>query len=56
MTQKVLAKEVGITERNLQNIEYGNSMPNVYLAKRIAKALNKMVEEVFSEEENEDKR
>jgi putative transcriptional regulator len=47
LTQSKLAKEAETSVTQVQNIEYGDSAPNVYLARHIAKALNTTVEEIF---------
>jgi putative transcriptional regulator len=47
MKQTDLAREVGIFQSEISDIERGIRKPNVYLAKRIAKALGKDVSEVF---------
>ena len=48
MTQAQLAEKAKISVTQLQNIEYGNSAPNVYLAKRISQVLGTTVEEIFT--------
>jgi len=42
-----LAKKANTSVTQIQNIEYGDSAPNVYLAKRIATILNSTVEDLF---------
>ncbi|MEM1670233.1 MAG: helix-turn-helix domain-containing protein [Candidatus Methanomethylicaceae archaeon] len=42
-----LAKKVGIHQSEISDIEIGKRKPNIYLAKRIAEALEKDVNEVF---------
>lgn len=46
-TQAQVAKEVGISAAQYQNIEYDKSTPSVRTAIRITRALNTTVEEVF---------
>jgi putative transcriptional regulator len=47
MKQTVLAKRVGVFQSEISEIETGERKPNVYLAKRIAKALGVSVDEIF---------
>lgn len=47
MLQEELSIEVGITRPYLSNIETGNKKPSVFLALKIAKVLNKNVEDLF---------
>ena len=47
MTQKQLAKVVGIAEQMYQVYEYNQKTPNVRTAIRIARALNTTVEELW---------
>jgi DNA-binding XRE family transcriptional regulator len=46
-TQKRLAGETGVSEVSIQNIEYGECAPTIYLAKKIAAALGATVDELF---------
>lgn len=46
-TQLQVAEKAQLSERGYQYIEAGNRTPNVYLATKIAKALNVTVEELF---------
>jgi len=46
-TQAQVAKEAQISETQYQNIEYSKSEPGVRTAIRIARVLNKTVEELF---------
>ena len=48
-TQTQLAVEVGVSDTSIQNIEYGDNAPNIYLAHKIAKSLKSDVEKVFPE-------
>lgn len=47
MSQEELSMQVGITRPYLSNIETGNKKPSVFLALKIAKVLNKNVEDLF---------
>lgn len=47
LRQVDLAKRVGIRQSEISDIETGRRKPNIYLAKKIAKALEKDVNEVF---------
>ena len=47
LTQKELAGKVRISERNLQSIEYGKQVPNVYTAILFAEALQVSVKDLF---------
>lgn len=49
-TQRQVAKEVGIAEAAYQRYEYDKSEPGVRTAIRIAKSVNKSVEELFTPE------
>lgn len=50
ITQDDLANLVNATRQTIISIEKGNYVPSVLLALKIAKALNKKVEEVFAYE------
>lgn len=47
MKQAVLAQEVGIFQSEMSEIETSRRKPNVYLAKKIARALGVSVDEIF---------
>ena len=47
MTQEELAKKVGVSRQTIIAIEKGRYTPSVYLALKIARVLNKKVEEIF---------
>ena len=47
MKQAVLAEKVGIFQSEISEIESGERKPNVYLAKRIARALGVSLDEIF---------
>ena len=46
-TRGQIAREIGISRTYLQNLIAGNSVPLVELALRIARVLNKPVEELY---------
>ena len=50
LTQKDLAKAVGVTRQTIIAIEKGNYTPSVLLALKIARAFKKTVEQVFEYE------
>lgn len=47
LTQVEVAIKAGISDRAYQNYEAGERIPRADVAKRIAKALNSTVEELF---------
>ncbi|MCD6449515.1 MAG: helix-turn-helix transcriptional regulator [Thermotogaceae bacterium] len=47
MTQEELAGKVGVSRQTINYIERGKYKPTVILALKIAKVLNKNVEEIF---------
>ncbi|MEM3423930.1 MAG: helix-turn-helix transcriptional regulator [Nitrososphaeria archaeon] len=47
LRQVDLAERVGIRQSEISDIETGKRKPNIYLAKRIAEALGKDINEVF---------
>lgn len=49
VSQRWLAQKVGCSHSTLWAIEHGESAPNVYLAMRIARALDATVEELWRE-------
>ena len=51
LTQLQVANEIGIAKNVFQQYEYGNVIPSVIVALKIAKVLNKTVEELYSDEE-----
>jgi len=51
MTQEELARKVGVSRQTIIAIEKGKYTPSVYLALKIARVLNKKVEEIFELEE-----
>ncbi len=46
-TQERLAHEVGVTRKTINTIENGRDIPSVYLALKLAKALQVKVEGLF---------
>jgi putative transcriptional regulator len=51
MTQEKLAKSVNVSRQSISSIESNRFMPSVMLSLKIAKVLNKKVEELFLLEE-----
>ena len=47
LTQKALALATGISITFLQQIEYGQTKPNIYIAQRLATILGVDVNEIF---------
>lgn len=47
LRQSDLAEKVGIFQSEISEIETGERKPNVYLAKRIARALGVSLDEIF---------
>ncbi len=47
LKQFALASKVGIHQSEISTIETGERMPSVYLAEKIAKALERSTDEVF---------
>lgn len=55
MTQKDLAAAVGVSRQTINAIEQGEYNPTIKLCRAICRALNKTLDELFWEdEENED--
>jgi putative transcriptional regulator len=50
MTQSDVARLVGLTRASYTNIEKGHKNPSVVTALRIARVLNRPVEELFADE------
>ncbi|WP_079480881.1 helix-turn-helix transcriptional regulator [Halobacillus salinus] len=48
LTQEQLAERVGLSRGYLSNVEKGNHNPSLETAKKLAKALNKTLDELFS--------
>ena len=51
VTQKALAKTVGVSEPYINHVENGSATPSIAIALRIGKALGKTVDELFYEED-----
>jgi len=51
LSQRELAKKVGISSSQMNYIEANLRIPNVYTGIRIARILNSTVEKLFGEEE-----
>lgn len=51
LTQAQIANAIGVSESYYQSYEYGAHIPSVYVALRIARALDTTVEELFPIEE-----
>lgn len=47
ISQRELARQVGVTNGEISGIERGNHLPNVLLALRIARALGTTVEKLW---------
>lgn len=50
VTQAELAEQVGVSRQTIISVERGDYAPSVYLAIRIARALDRTVEELFTPE------
>ena len=48
LTQEQLAEKIGVTRQTVIAIEKGNYTPSVLLALKLARALNRSVEQLFS--------
>lgn len=53
LTQEALAKKVDVTRQTILFMEKGKYNPSLRLAYRVARALGKPIEEVFSFEDEE---
>ena len=53
LSQEQLAEKVGVTRQTIGMIEAGNYNPSLNLCTAICKALNKTLNDLFWEEENE---
>ncbi|HHY66018.1 MAG TPA: helix-turn-helix transcriptional regulator [Alicyclobacillus sp.] len=51
LTQSDLAKASGVSQSHISEIEAGNTVPTVFVAKRLAWALGVTVDELITEEE-----
>ncbi len=54
LSQEELANKVGVTRQTINMIEKGNYNPSLNLCIEICKALNKTLNDLFWEEENEE--
>lgn len=50
VTQAELAEQVGVSRQTIISVERGDYAPSVYLAIRVARALDRTVEELFTPE------
>lgn len=50
MTQAELSEQVGVSRQTIIAVEQGDYAPSVYLALKIARALDGTVEELFTDE------
>lgn len=55
LSQEDLANAVGVTRQTINMIEKGNYNPSLNLCIAICKALNKTLDQLFWEEENNEK-
>jgi len=55
LTQSEVARRVGLTRASYTNIERGYKNPSVVTALRIARILNRSVEELFADESPTDR-
>lgn len=53
MTQEDLAKEIGVTRQAIHSIEHNKYVPSTVLALKIARCLEKNVEELFELEDGD---
>ncbi|MEG2287705.1 MAG: helix-turn-helix transcriptional regulator, partial [Ruthenibacterium sp.] len=54
MTQKQLAETVGISRQTMNAIEQGEYNPTIKLCRAICKELNKTLDELFGEDDNDE--
>lgn len=50
LTQKDLANAIGVSRQTIISIEKGSGNPSLDLCKKICKALNRTLDELFGEE------
>lgn len=55
MTQKALAEKVGISRQTMNAIEQGEYNPTIRLCRKICRVLEKSLDELFWEDEDEEK-
>lgn len=53
ITQAELANQAGVTRQTINNIELGKYVPTTVLALKLARVLEKSVEEIFALEEGD---
>jgi putative transcriptional regulator len=53
LTQAELAEQAGVTRQTINNIELGKYVPTTLLALKLARVLDKSVEEIFSLEKGD---
>lgn len=56
MTQKDLAAAVGVSRQTINAIEQGEYNPTIKLCRAICRALNKTLDELFWEEDNNEEK
>lgn len=56
LTQKDLAEAIGVSRQTMNAIEKGDYYPSVRLCIDICKVLNKTLDELFWEDDNENKK
>ena len=56
MTQKALAEAVGVSRQTVNAIEQGDYNPTIKLCRAICRVLGKSLDELFGEEDNDEKR
>lgn len=55
MTQKALAEAVGVSRQTMNAIEKGEYNPTIKLCRKICRALNKNLDDLFWEDEEDEK-
>ena len=55
MTQKPLAEAVGISRQTMNAIEHGEFNPTIRLCRAICRVLGKSLDDLFGEEDTDDK-
>ncbi|GMQ63884.1 helix-turn-helix transcriptional regulator [Vallitalea maricola] len=54
MTQQELAKKVGVSRQTIISLENGRYNPSINLAFKVSKAFDKLIEDIFIYNEEED--
>ena len=54
MTQKALAEAVGVSRQTMNAIEKGEYNPTIKLCRKICRELNKSIDELFLEDEEDE--